>query len=59
MSPGSRARASNMCYIIFTSGSTGRPKGTVLEHNGAINLIHNLHKCAPFQALQVARPPVW
>ena len=39
-----------MAYIIFTSGSTGRPKGTVLEHSGAINLMHALQKCARLHA---------
>ncbi len=44
--PGPRAAASNMCYIIFTSGSTGRPKGAVLQHDGAVNFMHFIHRCA-------------
>ncbi len=44
--PGLRAAASNMCYIIFTSGSMGRPKGAVLQHDGAVNFMHFIHRCA-------------
>ncbi len=53
MSPGARAKATNMCYLIFTSGSTGRPKGTVLQHDGAVNLIHGIHRraCLPTAAV--------
>ncbi|KAG0197043.1 hypothetical protein BGX31_005024, partial [Mortierella sp. GBA43] len=31
----------NLAYIIYTSGSTGKPKGVLLEHQGAINMIHS------------------
>lgn len=45
-SPGPRATAANMCYLIFTSGSTGRPKGAVLQHDGSVNFMHFIHRCA-------------
>jgi acyl-coenzyme A synthetase/AMP-(fatty) acid ligase len=39
-----------MCYIIFTSGSTGRPKGAVLQHDGSVNFMHFIHRCAHARA---------
>ena len=51
--PGPRAAASNMCYIIFTSGSTGRPKGVVLQHDGTVNFMHFIHRCADHLRLLV------
>ncbi|KAF9345401.1 hypothetical protein BGX34_004801, partial [Mortierella sp. NVP85] len=32
--------SSHLAYIIYTSGSTGKPKGVMIEHQGAVNLIH-------------------
>ncbi|KAK3805040.1 MAG: syringopeptin synthetase b [Benniella sp.] len=31
---------SHLAYIIYTSGSTGKPKGAMIEHRGAVSLIH-------------------
>ncbi len=42
-----------MCYIIFTSGSTGRPKGAVLQHDGTVNFMHFIHRCADHLRLLV------
>ncbi|KAG0222973.1 hypothetical protein BGX31_008767, partial [Mortierella sp. GBA43] len=31
----------HIAYIIYTSGSTGKPKGVMVEHQGAVNLVHS------------------
>ncbi len=54
--PGRRADARNMCYIIFTSGSTGRPKGAVLQHDGSVNFMHFIHRCAHARVAGQAGP---
>lgn len=33
-------RDTDVAYVIYTSGSTGTPKGVVVEHRGAVNLVH-------------------
>lgn len=38
--PAVNIHANQTAYIIYTSGSTGTPKGVVVEHRGAVNLVH-------------------
>lgn len=36
-----------LAYVIYTSGSSGQPKGVMVEHAGAVNLIHtHIRNCA-------------
>lgn len=42
--PGRRVHPANLAYIIYTSGSSGRPKGVEIEHRGAVNRIHWMHR---------------
>eukprot|EP00756_Hemistasia_phaeocysticola_P008489 Hpha_TRINITY_DN14628_c0_g2::TRINITY_DN14628_c0_g2_i1::g.47682::m.47682 len=37
---GFRLTNRDLAYCIYTSGSTGRPKGVMLEHRGAVSLVH-------------------
>jgi amino acid adenylation domain-containing protein len=40
LSPVSSVHQNNAAYVIYTSGTTGMPKGAVIEHRGAMNLVH-------------------
>ncbi|KAG0196054.1 hypothetical protein BGX28_000180, partial [Mortierella sp. GBA30] len=39
----------SLAYVIYTSGSTGKPKGAMIEHQGAVNLVHDQHVCFGIQ----------
>ncbi|KAG0200351.1 hypothetical protein BGX28_006550 [Mortierella sp. GBA30] len=36
--------STHLAYVIYTSGSTGKPKGVMIEHQGAVNMIHSRPK---------------